>query len=309
MAKGAINFVAMVIYLPETSYARGLIIGDTAGDVERTEIARESKRLGVTATSTLTPVSAAPELLSMNQNLWYISHPYINYKENWFRNFIGPFQFFLSPVVLWSSITYAVAAGAFTAVGVCIPQLTAPPPYNFNSGAQGLFGLCALIGVILGGTISSKIVDVFNSRMEKRRFKSGEEHKPEERLVMLILPFFTCTTGLVMYGVTIGKGIRWIVPAVGYTMNCFGFAILASITYSYAVDSYLVRSAEVMVFNNTCRALISFGFANFSPGWLAKVGPGQVYSIFAAAIWALLLLAIPMFYFGPKLRAVTNRFL
>lgn len=126
---------------------------------------------------------------------------------------------------------------------------------------------------------------------------------------MLILPFCTVTTGLVVYGITVQRQLPWIALAVGYTIHSFGFSSLASITYSYMVDSYLIHSAETMVFNNTVRALLSFGFADFVPTWLVKTGPTTVYATLAGIIWALLLLGIPMFYFGPKLRSMTNRFL
>lgn len=311
-----VNFLTMLFWLPETTYQRGLKVGTTAGDVERNEVAREDKeRGGETAANPgqdgvyLTLVSTGTPLKSISQNIWFVRHPHVQYRQNWLLSFIRPFQFFVSIPVTWSSLTYAVAAGAFTAMGVCVPQLTAGPPYNFGPGAQGLFGMSGLVGAILGGTVGAKLVDVFNSRMEKRRFGANQQHKPEERLVMMVMPFVTTSTGLVMYGFTIEKQMAWIAPAVGYAIHSFGFAVLASITYSYAVDAYLIRSGEVMVFNNTIRALLSFGFADFMPTYMVKVGPATAYSVLAGVVWGMSVLAIPMFFLGPRLRAMTNRFL
>lgn len=316
-----VNFLTMLIWLPETTYQRGLVVGTTAGDLERSEIVKEDKARSAGTKSNaaageeqldgvnLTLVSTAPELQSLSQNIWFLRHPHVQYRQNWFLNFIRPFQFFISIPVTWSSITYAVAAGGFTALGVCIPQLTAGPPYNFGPGAQGLFGMSGLLGAILGGTVGAKLVDVFSGHMEKRRFRHQKDHKPEERLVMMIMPFVTVSTGLVLYGFTIERGMAWIAPAVGYAIHAFGFTVLAGITYSYAVDAYLIRSGEVMVFNNTIRALLSFGFADFMPEYMVKAGPGTAYSVLAGVIWGVSLLAIPMFFFGPKLRDMTNRLL
>lgn len=105
------------------------------------------------------------------------------------------------------------------------------------------------------------------------------------------------------------RQLPWIGPAFGYCIHSFGFTALASITFSYAIDSYLVRSGGVMVFNNTVRALVSFGFVHFVPNWMVQVRPGTVYSVLAAIVWALLWFGIPMFYFGPKLRDLTNRYI
>ncbi|KAK5468052.1 hypothetical protein LTS15_001025 [Exophiala xenobiotica] len=312
----AINFVTMIIWLPETTYQRGLKVGVTAGDLERKiELEHgdtETFALEKDNTNNLTnapTIEDAPPLVSMRPNLWFIRHPHVNYKLNWLRQFARPFQFFLSPSVLWASLTYAVAAGAFTAVGVCIPLLLGGPPYLFQPGAQGLFGLSALVGVCIGGTVGSRIVDVFSNHMERRRRKAGAPHKPEERLVMLILPFCTVTVGLIVYGITVEQKRPWIAPAVGYTIHSAGFSLLASITYSYIIDSYLIRSGEAMVFNNMLRALLSFAFADFVPNWLVRSGSTEVYCVLAGVVWAMLLLGIPLFYLGPSLRAKTDRFL
>lgn len=307
----SINLVTMLLWLPETTFQRGLSVGVTAGDVERSEKQREkpvSTNREAAESSVHIQGSYSEPLTSMRSNLWFIRHPQVDYSANWFLYFVRPFYFILSPTVLWSTLTYGVAAGGFTSIGVCIPQLLGAPPYNLNSGAQGLFSLCSFVGVILGGTVGSKVVDIVNARIERRRSEHGQGHKPEERLIMLVLPFFTATSGLVLYGVAVERQLPWIGPAFGYGMHSFGFAVLAGITFSYAIDSYLVRSGEVMVFNNTVRALVSFGFAHFVPNWMIQVGPGVAYSVLAAIIWALLLFAIPMFFFGPKLRDLTNRY-
>ncbi|KAH6970613.1 major facilitator superfamily domain-containing protein [Ilyonectria sp. MPI-CAGE-AT-0026] len=200
-----LNMLTMLLWLPETTFQRGLTVGITAGDVERSEKMRE--KLG----------STAEPLLSMCDNLWFIRHSQIDYSTNWFSCFVRPFYFVLAPTVLWSSLTYSVAAGAFTSVGVCIPQLLGAPPYSFSPGTQGLFSLCSLIGIVLGGTVGSKVVDMVNARIERRRSEKGQSHKPEERLIMLILPFFTVTVGLVIYGgfhiIFVSRGLDVGLPA------------------------------------------------------------------------------------------------
>ncbi|KAF5635013.1 major facilitator superfamily transporter [Fusarium tjaetaba] len=306
-----LNLFTMFLWLPETTFQRGLSVGDTAGDLERSEKQRKepiSANLGAPDSGMHVQGSSSEPLTSMRPNLWFIRHPQVDYSANWFIYAVRPFSFVLAPTVLWASVAYGVAAGGFTSIGVCIPQLLGAPPYNYNSATQGLFSLCSFVGVILGGTVGSRLVDIVNARIEKRRSEHGQSHKPEERLIMIVVPFFTVTTGLVLYGVAVDHQLSWIGPAFGYGIHSFGFAVLAGITFSYAVDSYLVRSGEVMVFNNTIRALLSFGFAHFTPNFLNQVGAGVAYSVLAAVIWGLLLFAIPVFFFGPKLRDLTNRY-
>lgn len=309
----AINLLTMLFWLPETTYQRGLAVGVTAGDVQRHQMAEDMKlenrsALGGTD-GTVQMIETAPEPLVMKNNFCFIRHAHVDYRNNWLASFLHPFRFFISPVALWSSLTYSVAAGAFTVAGVCVPQMFGPPPCSFGPAAQGLFSLSALVGVSLGGTIGSKSVDIVSNRLEQRRFKNGKEHKPEGRLVMLFLPFCTAGTGLVMYGFTIERTLPWIAPSVGYAMLAFGLTTMGSICLSYNLDAYLVRSGEISVFNNIVRALISFGFTELMPTWLEGVGAAKAYSILAGILWGLVLFGIPVFFFGPQMRAATNRFL
>ncbi|KAG4431545.1 hypothetical protein IFR05_012980 [Cadophora sp. M221] len=305
----ALNLVTMILWLPETTYQRHLVVGTTAGDIQRHRITTSKPGEGDVEDGAMQRVETSSMPTTMKENLWFVRHAHVDYGNNWFATFFRPFRFFLSPVVFWSALTYAVLAGAFTAAGVCVPQMFGPPPYSFNSGEQGLFGLAALVGVLIGGTIGSKAVDIVNNRREHKRFETGKEHKPEERLLMLILPFCTATTGLVMYGITIERQLPWIAPAVAYAMLGFGFTTMGGITISYNLDAFLVRSGEVSVFNNINRALISFALADVAPEWLLSAGPGKVFSILAGVLGGLLLLGIPAFVFGPRMRAATNRFI
>lgn len=311
-----LNMFTMLIWLPETTFQRGLTVGITAGDVQRNEELR--KKHIITNPETALPsvdadtevqVNRAEPMESMRPNLWFIRHSEIDYHANWLSYFVAPFYFVMVPTVLWSTLTYAATAAAFTALGICIAQLLGAPPYNFSPGDQGLFSLSSFIGIGLGGTLGSRSVDIVNAKINRRRSEQGKTHKPEERLIMLALPFFTATVGLVLYGVAVKRQLPWIAAAFGYGIHSFGFVVLAGITFSYAIDSYLVRSGEVMVFNNTVRALLSFGVTHVVPTWLTTAGPTVVYSVLAAIIWGFLLLGIPVIIFGPKLRGLTNRFL
>jgi hypothetical protein len=160
-----------------------------------------------TATANLTSSSSNAEQFSMRRNLWFIKHGHIDYKNNFFITFARPMAFLLSPTILWTTITYAVTVGGFTTVGVIVPQIFSAPPYNFSSGSQGLFSLSGLIGIVLGGSVGSKAVDMFNLRQEKRWLRQGHLHKPEERLIMLIVPGIFAPAGLVMYSAFVKKKI------------------------------------------------------------------------------------------------------
>jgi MFS family permease len=307
----AVNTATLIFFLPETDYQRNVGIEVTAGDIQRAALGQENSM----AKSQIPPehleeVSELPTESTWTilwTNLWFIRHPHVNYHVNWFKILVQPLWFFFSPTAIWAAMCYSVAVATWTAEGVTVPIMFSPPPYLFNSGALGLFSLAPLVGAILGGTIGSKAVDVFNARVEQRRLRDGSSHKPEERLPMLFFPFLIFGPGMIMYGACIQKGLPWIAPAVGYALNSFGTGLLCSVCLSYVMDSYITRSGQLMVFVNIVRCLLSYGFADIAPFWLVESGPLVVFSTFAGITWAFILMAIPAFYFGERLRRITYR--
>lgn len=301
-----LNAVGMFLTLPETTYIRGISVGVTAGDVQRQhDELDETNRDGLHSESTAT---AAPPF-RLRDSLWYRKHPHVNNQDNYFITLVRPAIFMCVPNVLWAALLWACVTGAFVAIGVNVPILFSGPPYFFSPGAQGLFGLSSLIGVAIGGLAGGWVVDKVNAKIEKRRRAANKRHKPEERLILLVIPLFLAPVGLIMYGAFMQRQLPWIAAAFGYGISSAGMAMISSVILSYGVDAYIPRSGEIMVFFNCIRCLITFAFLKVMPHWTMTVGPLESYSTLAGIEGLFYLLAIPIFFFGPWFRQKTDRFL
>lgn len=59
---------------------------------------------------------------------------------------------------------------------------------------------------------------------------------------------------------------------------------------------------------NAGKNLVAFGLAKGNASWLAREGVKKMYGEVAAIQWAVLVLALPLYYAGPWLRARTQKF-
>lgn len=300
-----INAIAMILTLPETTYQRHIVVGVTAGDIQRQHKHKDVR----TSTHQESQYISDVQPFSLMSNLWYFKHPQVDYNSNYFGNLIRPAIFVIAPNILWSGLLWAAVAGAWVAIGVNIPFLFAGPPYLFSPGSQGLFSLSSLIGIMIGGLAGGYITDKVNDKIEKRRLAANQPHKPEERLIMLIVPAILVPVGLAMYGAVMQRRLHWVAGALAWGINSAGMAMISLVVVSYAVDAYILRSGETMVFLNACRCLVTFGILDVMVNWTLTEGPLVTYGCLAGISGALFVLAVPIFFFGPWLRSKTDRWL
>lgn len=146
--------------------------------------------------------------------------------------------------------------------------------------------------------------------------------------MLLIIPAIIGPCGLLMFGIGAQKSLHWAVLYVG-----FGFISIvpaaASIAMTYVMDSYFEVAAEGLLVVNGIKNTAAFGFTYGFIPWTAVAGystvshpppfgPGHVPSsveltskqqVFGtmAGIWIFtLLLAVPLYIWGARIRRYTT---
>lgn len=185
------------------------------------------------------------------------------------------------------------------------PQFLAPPPYLLSSKGLGLFALASFIGVIAAYPLAGPMTDVL-SRALKRR--NNNIHKPEHRIPALILPFLLCPWGLILFAYSVMDNKSIYIVATGFGFQAAGLVFVPSVVLSYVVDAYATESGEALVLINAGKNLVAFGIVKSNIQWLASEGLTKMYSEMAGIQWAVLVLGVPLYFFGPWLRAKTLRF-
>jgi multidrug resistance protein len=159
---------------------------------------------------------------------------------------------FLTPIVtlmsFYVAITYGILYLLFSTFSLVYPQY-----YGFGEGESGLVFIPTAIGMMFGISIFGALSD----KLVKAKLDSGEQHRPEIRLLpWLTLPAgLTIPVGLFLYGWTIQYRVHWIVPMLGSLIFAFGLMGVMMCIQNYLLDLYPRQAASVTAATAVLRSL------------------------------------------------------
>lgn len=87
--------------------------------------------------------------------------------------------------------------------------------------------------------------------------------------------------GLLIFGFTMEYETHWVRPLVGLFIGIFGIQIVATVCYTYSIDSYRVEGSEVSQFINFCRQTTSFTVAFYAVDLCEAIGFQFAFLMFA----------------------------
>lgn len=184
------------------------------------------------------------------------------------------------------------------------PQLLSPPPYLFSSSGIGLFSLASFIGIVVVYPMAGPCTDYLSRFLGQN---SNEEfHLPENRMPALIMPFAIAPAGLLVFAYTIAHGSSAYAAAAGYAMQVSALVFVPSVVLSVVVDGWPATGSEALVLINAGKNAVAFGLTLSSPGWLEKSGIVKMFWEMAGIQWAVLVLAVPLYFLGPWIRRRTS---
>lgn len=189
------------------------------------------------------------------------------------------------------------------AISVLSPSLFALPPFYFGPAALGNWAATSIIGIAVG-YMFSPLVD----RLAQVTSRSKGFHRPEDRLISIIIPFLICSPGLILFGYTYIAD-SFYGPAVGSAMQIAGLQLVPATVLSYAVDSYPSDAAEVAALINAITHVLPFALSLKVSAWLSHDGVTKLFLHMAIIQWAIIGgLGLLLFLSGPWLRRKSMEF-
>lgn len=183
-------------------------------------------------------------------------------------------------------------------------QLFAPPPFLFTPSDLGNWYLVSFVGIIIAFPLSGPLPDWISQYMTAKM----EYHRPEYRLLALVLPFVICPPGILLFLYTYLKGSH-VGPAIGFAMQASSLAFAQTTVVSYAIDSYPQQASEAVAMINLGTHLIAYGISEATATWIINDGLKKVFITMAVVEWAILgVLPIALYILGGKIRAKTTNF-
>ena len=216
-----INWIVVVLFVPETRYDRSQVRSGTASPASGSEPDLEStgndEAVAAASEDKLTKVTTAEKDLD---------HPAYQQnqvpKKTWMQElslysgvpkdtslvklFIRPLPLIAYPAVLLSFIGYAVSLAWVVAINILNPFVLQAPPYNWAPSINGLINIAGLMGNLLGAWLGGWVVDKYSQWRSK---KNGGVFQPETRLHLLIIPALIVPTGCLAFGYGVANQLHW----------------------------------------------------------------------------------------------------
>ncbi|KAK4898945.1 hypothetical protein LTR27_003676 [Elasticomyces elasticus] len=205
------------------------------------------------------------------------------------------------PAVAYTALMWGSTLMWFSIVLTTLSTYITLPPYNFTPAGVGLMNLPPFIGTVLGLLVSASN-DWIILKLAKR---NGGTFEPEMRLWLGLVGAIITPAGVLLFGLSMAKGMPWIVLCIGTAMYGFGSALNGAVSLTYLQDCYAEVIGDALVSvtftRNALAAVVVFALAP----WIASIG---LYNTFVSAsilAWAVYMLTVPMIIWGRKWRVQT----
>lgn len=216
-------------------------------------------------------------------------------------------QGLLIPTTVWLLLLNGAHLGVYVFEASTFANILMAPPYSFAFEALGYVQagqiVCCLIFLPLlgyGGDLIIRILTKHNKGL----------YKPEYRLPVIAIPAIVGIVCGIIYGQAAANPKEWSVASVviGYNASFFAFLGANIVGITYAVDSFPFRAAPFLVVICAGRGFISFGLSYATLPAIGTLGYDGTMIVEEVICAVLALIAIPMYFFGPRIRESVRRF-
>jgi MFS family permease len=194
--------------------------------------------------------------------------------SSFFKSFYTPFVLLASPIVAFAAITYGFLLLALSMSSVVTSLKFAEAPYSMSPWSIGLVFISPFVGMTMGSFFGGYLSDW--DIVRRTRLNSGV-YSPQMRLKLIYPGLLAVTAGLLTFGISVSRGVHWVVPTLAFGAVSFGFGSVGSIVLTYLIDYKESLAAQslvaVVVVRNSICMVESF---SLSP-WVDSVGVDNVF--------------------------------
>ncbi|KAJ5645613.1 hypothetical protein N7507_011624 [Penicillium longicatenatum] len=233
----------------------------------------------------------------------FVSNPRLSDIPTFYKHI---FQGLFIPTTLWLLLLNGANLGTYVFEASTFSSILMAPPYSFSFNALGYVQagqiVCCLVFLPLLGYGSDTVIRAFSRR-------NNGIYKPEYRLPVIAIPAIVGVVCGIIYGQAGVHPESWSVASIviGYNASYFAFLGANIVGITYAVDSFPLRAAPFLVVICAGRGFISFGLSYATLPAISTLGYNGTMIVEEVICVVLALLAIPMFFFGPRVREYVQR--
>jgi hypothetical protein len=220
------------------------------------------------------------------------------------RSFFQPFPIMVIPTVVFATIIHGSFLTWIISSTIIQHQLFLFPPYNVKPDVLSYLTLPGsvvnLLTALFAGTLSDWLIQ-FCAR------RNNGIYEPEFRLFMLV-PATICTvSGFALLGPLYHAHAKvWKIVVAGLFFHMAG-PFASSGTIPYIFDTMQNASTEAFVAVSFFRHVFILLAQSFIPVWLEKRGPLHLHRSLLVVNICIAACAIPMYFFGKRLRGMVSQ--
>ncbi|KAH8710150.1 hypothetical protein GQ44DRAFT_830457 [Phaeosphaeriaceae sp. PMI808] len=171
------------------------------------------------------------------------------------------------------------------------------------------------LGYVFAGQVASAVAIPFfcgylsDFMIKQASRRNAGVTQPEYRFFALIIPLIAILISTIFFGKTAQspKDWSWAGIAVGINFEYFGFVGANVASFLYHMDAYPQRIDAALVLICSLRGFIGFGISFGAISFVEKAGCEDAFNICAGTIAALMGLGVPVYLFGARIRAMTQK--
>ncbi|KAK4542601.1 hypothetical protein LTR36_006649 [Oleoguttula mirabilis] len=222
--------------------------------------------------------------------------------KQYFRRLFNSLRVFYFPAVIYAGLQWG-AQDAWLSFYLTIEEDNYyDAPWFYGDQAVAIMNVPTLIGAVIGCFYGGWLSDYFVQWMAKRR---GGISEAEDRLWLMLPSGIINPAGLMLFGITSGKGMSWPAPYVGLAMIGFGWGCAGDLSMAYLMDAYpdmvLEGMVGVAVINNTLACIFTFVCSY----WIDASGLANTFIAIGVLSLFFHSLTVPMMIWGKSSRRWT----
>ncbi|RMZ72263.1 MFS transporter [Pyrenophora seminiperda CCB06] len=277
----AINFIAILLFVPETRYKREKInaVSDASGTSNERKVLADGKDPQYSIDDE--NVQQLPKKTWVQElSLWSGTS-----ESNIAKTFLRPFPMIVYPAVIYAFLCYSVSLIITVAVNIVNPFVLQAPPYNWSPQINGLINIPGILGNVFGSWAGGDLVDAW---CKWRTTKHLGVYEPERRIYLVVIPLVITTSGSILFGYGVQNALSWVSLFFGYGMVSVALTALPTITMAYLSDCALPVNSDVLLLVNGLKNIVAWGFLYGVIPWVDSVGYassfGTMAGIFAGIV-------------------------
>lgn len=227
-----------------------------------------------------------------------------NWAKYLVRDITTPIIVFFNPIVFWAALMLMGPADLLLMFNLTESPLFASPAYGWNPGQVGYSNFAFFVGGIVGVLTAGP----FSDWLARRSTIGNNGIREAEMRLPALIPFVIFFIISHIVG-AVGYTRLWPWPAIvvcGYGFSGLAVTSIPAIAIAYAVDCYKPIAGEIMVVATVMKNLLGFALSYWVFNVAAKDGFVAVFMTQFAVDMLPIVMTIPLFLFGKKLRRWTR---